>query len=64
MLEAQMPALTEAGLFSAIRLFDDVRDEVYFDNCCHFNAKGETLFAEFVAARAGDWLAAKALGRP
>ena len=63
-LEAQMPALQERGVISAIPLFDAIREDIYIDNCCHFNARGETMLAEFVAARAGDWLAAKTAPRP
>lgn len=55
MFEARAPGKT--GTISAIALFDAVRDDVYFDNCCHFNALGETMLADFVAARVGESLA-------
>lgn len=63
-LEAHMGALQERGIISAIPLFDAIREDIYIDNCCHFNASGETLLAEFVADRASDWLAAKAKSPP
>jgi hypothetical protein len=63
MLESQMAAQAEPWLISAIRLFDAVRDDTYVDNCCHYNERGETMFAEFVAARVADWLAARATDR-
>jgi hypothetical protein len=63
MLESQMAAQAEPWLISAIRLFDTVRDDTYVDDCCHYNERGETMFAEFVAARVADWLAARATDR-
>jgi hypothetical protein len=52
-------ALLQAnGIVSAIALFDDVPDEVYADSCCHYTARGETLFAEFIAIEAERQLAA------
>jgi hypothetical protein len=42
-------ALSKMSIVSMIDVFDDVKDEVYFDSCCHFNALGETLFAQAVA---------------
>jgi len=64
MLEAQMQTRAQPGMISAISLFDAVREDVYNDNCCHFNARGETMFAEFLAARVGDWLAEQSKVRP
>ncbi len=52
MLEAQPPA----DVISAIPLYDGETGDIYVDNCCHVNARGETMLAEFVAARVGEWL--------
>lgn len=43
-------------LVSAIHLYDAETADIYADNCCHVNARGETILAEFVAARVEDWL--------
>ena len=64
MLESPLAAQAEPGLISAIPLFDVVREEIFVDNCCHFNAHGETMLSEFVAARVADWLAAHAKRGP
>jgi hypothetical protein len=42
-------ALEKMNIISMINVFDDVKDEIYSDLCCHFNAHGETLFAQDVA---------------
>lgn len=42
-------ALAKMNIVSMIDLFDDVKEEIYFDHCCHFNGRGETLFAQAVA---------------
>ena len=43
-------------LVSAIHLYDGESADIYVDNCCHVNARGETMLAEFVATRLQDWL--------
>ncbi len=55
MLEAE----PRAEMISAIHLYDDETADIYADNCCHVNARGETMLAEFVAARVADWLSAQ-----
>ena len=35
--------------FSAVDIFDSVKETLYIDNCCHFNQKGNELFADFIA---------------
>jgi hypothetical protein len=52
MLETQ----PRADVISAISLYDAETGDIYVDNCCHVNARGETMLAEFVAARVGEWL--------
>jgi hypothetical protein len=49
LLAERSPALAKMKIVSMIGMFDDVKDEIYFDPCCHFNAHGETLFAQAVA---------------
>jgi hypothetical protein len=48
-LAERSPSLESINIVSMIGIFDDVKEEVYFDLCCHFNAYGETLFAQAVA---------------
>jgi hypothetical protein len=35
--------------FSAVGIFDSVKETVYIDKCCHFNRLGNELFADFIA---------------
>jgi hypothetical protein len=37
-------------LANATRIFDTERAAVYADNCCHYNARGNELLADFIAA--------------
>ena len=55
LLVARRTELGTQHISSAIDLFDEITEDVYGDNCCHLNARGETLFAQYVAE-----LAAKA----
>jgi hypothetical protein len=59
LLTARNAVLHENRIVSAIGLFDNVSDEVYSDNCCHYTARGETLFAQFIAIEAEQRLAAR-----
>ncbi len=50
-LFAARDAILKANrIVSALGLFDDIHEEVYADACCHYNARGETALATFVAA--------------
>ncbi len=51
--------LDRHGIISAIPLYDRIPGDIYMD-CCHFNALGETMLAEFVATQVSGWLAADA----
>jgi hypothetical protein len=57
LIEQRMPELAKLDIVSAIDLFDAVDGEVYADDCCHFNGRGETLFAEYVAKEIAGRLA-------
>jgi len=37
------------NVFSAVRVFDDVKGPVYLDNCCHYNKVGNQVLAAFVS---------------
>jgi len=50
LLAERQATLTANGIVSAVDLFDNEREEIYSDGCCHYTAKGETLLAQFVAA--------------
>jgi len=34
--------------YSAVEIFDKVKETVYIDNCCHFNQLGNQLLADFI----------------
>lgn len=49
--EMQSRAATAGSyVFNAARIFDRESSPVYADNCCHYNARGNELLAEFIAA--------------
>ncbi len=35
--------------FSAVGIFDKVKEEVFIDQCCHFNRLGNEIFADFMS---------------
>jgi hypothetical protein len=39
------------NVHSAIDIFDNIEEHVYADECCHYNARGESLLADFVAVK-------------
>ena len=49
MLVQRADQLSRNGIVSLIDIFDNVHEEIYGDRCCHFNRRGETLFAKAVA---------------
>jgi hypothetical protein len=53
LLERKAAVLDANGISSAIDIFDDQDRAVYRDGCCHYNAVGETIFAEAIAAKIG-----------
>ena len=62
-LEAAIDELREDGVhaWSATRLFDDVAEPVYRDNCCHLNDLGHRLLAEKLADLAAQELSTETL---
>ncbi|MFY9610386.1 MAG: hypothetical protein WAU45_17460 [Blastocatellia bacterium] len=50
-LLSKVRSLQESGVnvFSAVNIFDEVKDIVYQDSCCHYNNFGNEIFANFVA---------------
>lgn len=48
-----MSKMMRGGLnvYSAIDIFDNIAEHVYADECCHYNARGESLLADFVAVK-------------
>ena len=50
-LEKAVGVLRQNGVkaFSAVGIFDKVKEAVYIDNCCHFNRLGNEIFADFMA---------------
>lgn len=57
LLAAREADLSDQQIISAVDLFDGIDEEVYADNCCHYNARGETIFAEYIAGAASSVLA-------
>jgi hypothetical protein len=35
--------------FSAVEIFDRVKETIFIDKCCHFNQLGNEIFADFIA---------------
>ncbi|MDQ1349710.1 MAG: hypothetical protein QG657_10 [Acidobacteriota bacterium] len=35
--------------FSAVEIFDKIKETVFIDQCCHFNKLGNDIFADFIA---------------
>jgi hypothetical protein len=58
LIQERQSVLAAHHIVSAIGLFDAIDEEVFVDNCCHFNARGETLLSEFVAREVAAQLAA------
>ena len=50
---AKSPELTKAGVnfASAVGIYDNVRETIYTDDCCHTNREGLLLLGRFIAAR-------------
>jgi hypothetical protein len=50
-LEKVVGVLRQNGVkaFSAVRIFDKVKESVFIDQCCHFNRLGNELLADFTA---------------
>ncbi|MGL6282319.1 MAG: hypothetical protein ACRC2J_07925 [Microcoleaceae cyanobacterium] len=38
----------QVNIFSAVNIFDQQKETVYKDACCHFNDLGEDMFADFI----------------
>lgn len=50
-LLAKVSSLQAAGVkvFNGVTVFDETRDIVYFDNCCHYNDLGDGIFSRYIA---------------
>lgn len=50
-LQQQIEVLRKNNVyaFSALEIFDNLKETVYIDNCCHFNRLGNRIFADFIA---------------
>ena len=49
-LASRAPANGRLKLANATRIFDNEPAPVYADNCCHYNARGNEMLADFIAA--------------
>jgi hypothetical protein len=49
-LVSRVPAAGPLRLTNATRIFDNEPAPVYADNCCHYNARGNEMLADFIAA--------------
>ena len=50
-LLARLSSLQQAGVkvFNEANVFDDAKDMVYIDNCCHYTRNGNSIFAAQLA---------------
>ncbi|HXM33744.1 MAG TPA: hypothetical protein VN920_01020 [Pyrinomonadaceae bacterium] len=50
-LLARLHTLQQSGvkIFNEVNVFDDAKDIVYLDNCCHFTQNGKSIFAAHLA---------------
>jgi hypothetical protein len=37
------------NIFNSVEVLDNASEDVYFDNCCHYNEAGETIFSNYIA---------------
>ncbi|HLO51110.1 MAG TPA: hypothetical protein VK211_22035 [Kamptonema sp.] len=37
-------------IFDAVNIFDKTKESVYIDSCCHYNKRGEEIFANYVGS--------------
>jgi hypothetical protein len=58
LLAKRAAKIEKSGTVLALPLFDHEERAMYIDNCCHFTAAGETVFARFVATEANRVLTA------
>jgi hypothetical protein len=35
---------------NAVNVFDQTKDAVYVDSCCHYNQAGEVIFSDYVGS--------------
>ena len=42
---------SHVAVFSAVSIFDDIKDPVYFDDCCHYNGAGNEILAQFIGSQ-------------
>jgi len=49
-LLAKVSSLKDAGvkIFNAVNVFDEIRDIVYEDNCCHYTDAGNEVFSRYI----------------
>jgi hypothetical protein len=49
-LLAKVSSLKDAGvkIFNAVNIFDETRDMVYEDNCCHYTDAGNEVFSRYI----------------
>ncbi|MEB3280852.1 MAG: hypothetical protein VKK42_18210 [Lyngbya sp.] len=49
------------NIFNAVNIFDEVAEPVYGDNCCHYNAKGDEVFSNYIGRSIVETLTGKPL---
>ncbi|MGB3404193.1 MAG: hypothetical protein WBA77_16030 [Microcoleaceae cyanobacterium] len=37
------------NIFNSVAVLDNASEDVYLDNCCHYNEAGETIFSNYIA---------------
>lgn len=44
------------NVINAVTVFDEEKESVYRDNCCHYNPKGQEIFTEYIGQSVGEKL--------
>lgn len=42
---------SHVDVFSAVSIFDDIKEPVYFDDCCHYNGAGNEILSKFIGGQ-------------
>lgn len=59
LLQSKIGYLKESrvNVFSTVNVFDDIKNPVYIDNCCHYNKLGNEILLNYMSKSIADTLA-------
>lgn len=65
-LVSKINELKKSGIniYNVACIFDNIKDTVYIDNCCHYNQTGSEIFSGYIANSIAQSLAGKAKSLP